>query len=374
MKISAIILAAGKGERAGFNKNKLLVPLHGAPVLYHTLKKFQLEEIEEVIVTASKKDFKEISALCKPFGYEIVLGGKTRTDSVKNALNKVTGDIVLIHDGARPFVSRELILNCIESVKLYGSGICAVNATDTAVYSTLGVVSDRLDRSSLYLVQTPQGFYTEDIKNAYSLAGDKSFTDDSAVYGAYIDSPRICAGDSKNIKLTFKDDFEKEYPAPLSCNRTGFGVDVHAFGEGNFVTLAGEKIECANSLIAHSDGDVIIHSVMDAYFSAAGLEDIGHYFPDSDEKFKGADSGRLLKNVVQILREKGFAPESVSISVQAERPRLAPHIDKMKQNLAALLSIDKESIAIAAGTCEGLGFVGEGLGIISYCFATVKKI
>ena len=138
-KVSAIICAAGKGERAGFDKNKLLAPLDGAPALWHTLKKFDIEDIDEVIVTAAKADLKAINALCKPFGYKVVTGGKTRTDSVKKALKEITGDIVLIHDGARPFVKKELILNCIESVKKYGSAVCAIKSTDTLVSSALGL-------------------------------------------------------------------------------------------------------------------------------------------------------------------------------------------------------------------------------------------
>ena len=136
-KVSVIICAAGKGERAGFGKNKLLAPLYGAPALYHTLKKFAVKEIDEIIVTVSARDEKEISAVCRPFACTIVRGGETRTQSVKNALEKVTGEIVLIHDGARPFLSRQLILNCIDSVKRFGSAVCAVKFTDTAVYGAV---------------------------------------------------------------------------------------------------------------------------------------------------------------------------------------------------------------------------------------------
>ena len=373
-KVSAVICAAGKGERAGFDKNKLLSPLYGEPALYHTLKKFDIPEIDEVIVTSSETDFKEISALCAPFGFKVVLGGDTRTQSVKCALEHVTGDIVLIHDGARPYVSKELILNCIKNVEIYGSAVCAVNATDTAVYANLGVISERLDRNSLYLVQTPQGFLTEDIKSAYDLAGNKAYTDDSAVYGEYIGAPRIIEGEKTNIKLTFKEDFTRAYPSAVgSGQRVGFGVDTHCFGEGKYVTLAGVKIECDRGLIAHSDGDVIIHAVMDALLSAASLKDIGHYFPDTDERFKGADSGKLLKEVVKLVKGAGLVPANLSVSVQAEKPRLAPHINKMIENLSALTGIDKCNIAIAAGTNEGLGFVGEGLGITAYCTTLLDK-
>ena len=190
-KVSAVICAAGKGERAGFGKNKLLAPLSGAPALFHTLKKFDIKEIDEVVVTSSKADFKEISALCKPFGYKVVQGGETRTESVKRALDAVTGDIVLIHDGARPYIDRRLILNCIDGVKRFGSAVCAVGLTDTAVSAELGIICDRLNRETTYRVQTPQGFLTEDIRRAYLLAGDKTYTDDSAVYCEFIDRKSV---------------------------------------------------------------------------------------------------------------------------------------------------------------------------------------
>ena len=364
-KISAIICAAGKGERAGFGKNKLLAPLYGEPALFHTLKKFDIPEIDEVIVTSSDFDFEEISALCAPFGFKTVLGGATRTESVRRALGQVTGDIVLIHDGARPFASVELIKKCIETVKKYGSGICAVKATDTAVYAGM-----RVDRDKLHLVQTPQGFYTDDIKKAYALADGKTYTDDSAVYAEYIEQPIFLNGETGNKKLTYKEDFMRGLP-PVGHGLVGFGVDVHAFGAGSFVTLAGVKIPCDGGLIAHSDGDVVIHAVMDALLSAAGLKDIGHYFPDTDEKYKNADSREMLGRVIELLNERGLAPVNISVSVQAEKPRLAKHIDAMKKNLSAVLRLSEEKIAIAAGTCEGLGFVGAGLGITAYSTATL---
>lgn len=371
-KVSVIICAAGKGERAGFGKNKLLAPLYGEPALLHTLKKFDIPEIDEVLITSSDYDYKEISALCAPFGFKVVKGGETRTESVKNALDKVSGEIVLIHDGARPFVSKKLILGCIESVKKYGSGICAVKATDTAVYGG-EQIEERLDRSRLYLVQTPQGFFTEEIKKAYSLAGDKAYTDDSAIFGEFIKKPHIVEGESENIKLTYKQDFMRGIPPLPSDGLKGFGVDIHTFGEGDFVTLCGVKIPCDGGLIAHSDGDVAIHAVMDALLSAAGLDDIGHYFPDTDLKFKGADSGKMLKEVVNLLKQRGFAPVQLSVSIQAEKPRLSKHIEDMKEKLSLLTGVAQQNIAIAAGTCEGLGFVGEKLGICAYCIAIIKK-
>lgn len=374
-KISVIICAAGRGERAGFEKNKLLAPLSGAPALWHTLEKFNLPEIDEVIITSSKEDFEEISALASTFGFKVVLGGKTRTESVRCALACVTGDIVLVHDGARPYVSQEIILNCIESVKKHGSGICAVKSTDTTAYCEEGKIVQGLERNRLYRLQTPQGFFTNDLRLAYERANGENFTDDSAVYAKYIAPPVICEGAECNIKLTYKEDFLREIPPlPTIGCKVGFGVDTHAFGEGNYVTLAGVKIPCNKGLIAHSDGDVIAHAVMDALLSAAGLKDIGHYFPDTDDKYLNADSICLLAQVCKIIRERGYAPSNISITVQAEAPRLSPHIPNMVHNIAVSCGISDDNCAIAAGTCEGLGFVGKGLGITAYSCVLLKEI
>lgn len=379
MKVSAIICAAGTGERAGFGRNKLLAPVSDAPVLWHTLKQFDISEIDEVIVTSSATDYKEIKALCAPFGYEVVLGGKTRYLGVRKALEKVTGDVVLIHDGARPYVTKKLILDCINAVSAYGSAVCAIPATDTMASVYYGVITDVPRRETVYALQTPQGFRTEDIKKAYELAESDgiAYTDDSSVYANYIGLPHIFEGDRHNRKLTYREDFVAEAPpvAPVECCRIGIGADTHAFGGlDNFVTLAGVKIECESSLVAHSDGDVVLHAVMDAMLSAAGLYDIGHYFPDSDKRYKGADSGVLLREVMKMVKERGFAPVNVSVTIEAERPRLAPHIDDMKASLAALCEVPADCVAVAAGTTEKLGFVGEGQGIVAYSAVMLNKI
>ena len=376
LKVSAIICAAGKGERAGFAKNKLLMPLSGAPALYHILEKFNIPEIDEVIITSSKRDFKEISALAAPFGYKVTLGGRTRTESVKRALKKVTGDIVLVHDGARPYVSRELIIKCIESVERFGSGVCALPLTDTIAATSYGQIVSVPERDEYRRIQTPQGFMTEDLRRAYTLAGEKNYTDDSSVFAEFIQNPRIIDGEETNLKLTYAEDFRRDMPAlPASDGvKVGFGVDVHAFGEGDHVVLAGVKIPCNGGLVAHSDGDVIMHAVTDAVLSAAGLKDIGHFFPDNDPTYAGADSCGLFKTALAHVKAEGYVVSNISVSVQAERPRLAAHIDGMCENLSKLAEIPRNNVAIAAGTCEKLGFVGAGLGIVAYAFIQLKTL
>lgn len=376
LKVSVIIAAAGRGERAGFAKNKLLAPLYGAPALWHTLKKFDIPETDEVIIASSEYDFEEISALAAPFNFKVIKGGATRTESVKNALEAVTGDIVLIHDGARPFVSRELIVKCIDSVERFGSAVCALPCTDTIASANYGLITGFHERNTLYRLQTPQGFYTNEIRRAYELAGDKNYTDDSSVYCGFFAFPHIVEGEASNIKLTYAADFAHELPYTIAApaQRIGFGVDVHSFCEGDNVTLGGVKIACDKALLAHSDGDVIFHAVTDALLSAAGLKDIGHYFPDSDPKYKNADSAHMCAEALKHIKNAGYVPLNISISVQAEKPRLAAYVDKMISNIAHVLEIATENIAVAAGTCEHLGFVGEGLGIAAYAIVLLQEV
>lgn len=399
MKISVIICAAGKGERAGFNKNKLLAPLFGAPVIYHTvsavsklapLLKESGDELSNIVVTASPRDMAEITAICAPFSAEICEGGATRTDSVYNALKHVKGDIVLIQDGARPFTSLQQYSGCIECVKEYKSAVVAMPSTDTVYVANDNWAAHIPQRSDVFAVQTPQGFFANDIKAAYEKAvkSGEVFTDDGSVYSRYIAPARICpCGSAENRKLTYKKDFQTGsvslHPSPLTAlevdndnrskTRCGIGVDVHAFGKAqDFVTLCGVKVPCDCGLIAHSDGDAAIHAIMDAILSAAGLRDIGKYFPDTDPEYKDADSGELLKNVVALVGKQGLKVVGVSVTVQAEKPRLSPYIDEMRKRISELTGANADNVAIAAGTCEGLGFVGEKRGICATCIATLE--
>lgn len=395
MKISIIICAAGKGERAGFNKNKLLMPIGGAPALYYAAERANgfLSRLDgngdgraELIITSTPRDMPEITAICAPFGGIVVEGGATRTESVYNALKHVTGDIVLIHDGARPFTSFGQFGHCLDYVKRYKSAVLAMPSTDTVYIVNNGCAAHIPQRNTVFAVQTPQGFFADEIKSAYEKAvkSGETFTDDGSVYTRFISPAHICPfGDASNRKLTYKEDFDKLNPfygkpfgqSPATNCRCGFGVDVHAFGKKqDFVMLCGVKVPCDCGLVAHSDGDVALHAVCDALLSAASLKDIGHYFPDSDPAFKNADSAELLKTVVKLVSEHGFKAVGLAVAIQAEKPRLSPYIDEMVERLSFLTGADKGSVAVTAGTCEGLGFVGEKRGISVYCAAALTQI
>ena len=219
---------------------------------------------------------------------------------------------------------------------------------------------------------TAQGFFKTEILRAYERAlqdETASYTDDSSIFARYCGAPSLCEGSPYNSKLTYAEEFQ---PAAVRC---GFGVDTHAFGKPqDYIVLAGVKIPSASGLIAHSDGDVLVHAVMDSLLSAAGLKDIGHYFPDTDEKWKGTSSMAMLAQVMEMLKAMGYGVQNISVAIQAERPRLAKYIDEMKTALAGALGVDVNAVGISAGTNEGLGYVGEGKGITVNAYVLSREV
>lgn len=377
MNIYAVIPAAGAGSRAGFDKNKILQKMGGASVLWRTVSAFaQNENIAGIAVCANKNERAEIGReLC---GFAKVLyadGGSTRTESVKNALEVLAAlpcppDYVLIHDAARPFVSQKIIDDCVKTVRAHGSAVCALPCTDTLVRAQNGIIAGSYDRETAFTLQTPQGFGFAELLAAYrKITPADSFTDDSGVYAKYVAPPFLFTGEKRNIKLTFREDFA------MNETRTGIGVDTHAFGaERKYIVLGGVRIDAPTGLHAHSDGDVLCHAVMDALLSAAGLPDIGHYFPNSSPQYKGADSLALLGKVRELIENEGFTVGNISAAIVAEAPKLAPHIQKMKQNIADVLQISERAVGISAGTNEGLGYLGRGEGITVVATVLIKTV
>lgn len=371
MKISLILACAGKGERAGLGKNKLLAPVGGTTCLSRTIDAFEKSGlIDEYIVVCAESDVAEIKKILSPAAV-IVIGGNTRTQSVKNALAAVTGDIVLIHDGARPFVTEKVIKGCIESAELYGSGIAAVPSRDTVCRADGKTLAEYVGKSGLYSVQTPQAFRTELIKKAYALSGEETFNDDGEVYKKFIGNPRLSEGDFKNVKITFNEDFALLNESPV-C-RIGTGFDCHKLVAGRKLVLGGVEIPHDKGLSGHSDADVLTHAVMDALLSALSLRDIGYHFPDNDPAYKDADSIELLKSVLLLIKERGYKPYNVSAVVMADKPRLSPYIPRITDNLAEALGIPAENVGIGATTLEGLGFVGREEGVCVRACASVIK-
>lgn len=371
MKTTLILACAGKGERAGLNKNKLLFSVNGKTCLEKTFSVFaESGLINEYIVVCAENDEKEIKKLL-PSYVKTVIGGATRTDSVKNALSFATGDVTLIHDGARPFVDKNTIINCINSAKEYGSGIASVPSRDTVCRADDGEITAYLGKNGLFAVQTPQAFKTELIKKAYSLIGEEVFNDDGEIYGKFIGKARLVEGNFSNTKITFNQDMELLTEKPV-C-KVGVGFDCHKLVENRKLILGGIEIPYDKGLLGHSDADVLTHAVMDALLSSLSLRDIGYHFPDSDEKYKNADSMKLLEKVISLVAEKGYKVNNLSAVIMAEKPKLSAFIPKITANLANALSVQTECVGIGATTLEGLGFVGREEGICVRAAVTVIK-
>ncbi len=372
MSVSVILACAGKGVRAGYDKNKLLVEVNGQTVIEKTFNVFSsCEDIDEIVLAVSREDYEEVNNLFKDRA-KLCLGGDTRTQSIKNALELVTSDIVLIHDGARPFIDKDTIYKCIECAKANGSAITVIPSRNTVCRVNGEEISEYLGKSEIYSVQTPQGFKTELIKKAYEMVGDEVFNDDGEVFKRFIGKVHTVIGTDKNVKITYKDDINL-----LSDNlpvRVGVGFDCHRLVENRKLILGGVTIAHEKGLLGHSDADVLTHAIMDAILSSLSERDIGYHFPDTDPKYKGANSIDLLKKVLEIAENKGYKVAQVSASIMAEKPKLKPFIPEITKNLAKVLGVCESEVGIGATTLEGLGFVGREEGICVHATASLIKI
>ena len=362
MSAVAIVPAAGRGLRAGQSRNKALAPFGGEPLLARTLRALAAApEIDRIVVAVRPEDERETRAIAEGVGkpVTVVIGGETRTQSVARALAGAAGEIALIHDAARPFVSPELIGRCVAAARAHGSAIAALPLTDTVSEVRGGRIVKTPDRSALTRVQTPQAFRYEEIARAYAMiAPGETFTDDAGVYARYVGAPLTVPGEARNVKLTYPEDFavQREY-------FTGTGFDAHAFCEGRPLVLGGVTVPCDRGLKGHSDADVLAHALADALLSAAALGDIGRHFPDSDPAYAGARSLDLLAEAVAMLENAGYRVWNASAVVIAERPRLAPYVGEMTDNLAQVMHISTNRLGITATTTERMGFTGRGEGI-----------
>ncbi len=354
--VTAIILCAGSGSRANLGYNKMFFRLdNGKTVLDTTLSAF--EDFDNIILVINKDDEKYSS-----FSYPKVYGGSTRSESVICALEKVSTPYVLIHDGARPYVTKEIIDSSVKTARLHGSGVCAVKETNSLKACENGNTY-AVNRDNYYSIQTPQTFDTQKLKHAYSLHSFAS--DDSEIFEKAGYKVTLCLGDYANKKLTTPSDF-----APSSF-RIGHGFDVHQLTDNRKLILGGIEIPHNKGLLGHSDADALIHAIMDALLSACNKRDIGCLFPDNDNAFKDIDSKILLKKVMQEI--KPFTPVNISAVIMAQKPKMAPYIDKMRETLADILNIDIKDINISATTTEKLGIVGEEKGIACSAVALLTK-
>ncbi len=387
MKVSAVIVAAGAGLRAGGEKPKQYQYIGDKTVLRRTLEAFAnhplITEVITVIGEGHEADFHQAA-----FGLKIagaVLGGSTRQESCRIGIEACAAhapDYVLIHDAARPFVSSDLIDRVIHALATSEAIVPALALSDTIKLVNGGTVLETLDRSKLFSAQTPQGFHYKKIRTAHGdLALQQKFglTDDASVSEAFGMKVQIVTGDAINRKLTTMHDITTANLAWQSTSlvdkpdvRVGQGMDFHVFETGKSIWLCGIEIPHTHKLKGHSDADVALHALTDAILGAMGEGDIGTHFPPSDPQWKGAKSSIFLAKACSILQALGGQLTNVDITILAEEPKISPHILAMKTQLAQELQLDPKRIAIKATTTEQMGAIGRKEGMAAHAVVTVR--
>lgn len=358
LDISLIILAAGDSSRFNLDVKKQFIRLKNDPLwLYVTKNLSSLYHFKKVVVTSGNTSY------MKKFTshYEIVEGAKSRSQSLKNALKKIDSEFVMVSDAARAFISKELFERLINNINHADCITPILKVVDTTLFD-----EEILPREKIKLVQTPQISRTSLLKKALEM--DKEFGDDSSAIASVGGKIWYVEGEENARKITFKEDLKKlNLPKPSSEIFCGNGFDVHEFGENRPLLLGGVKIHPSKGLKAHSDGDVLAHSLTDALLGAAALGDIGELFPDTNMKFKDANSMELLKQAYKKVKEVGFEIINTDITVIAQVPKLLDFKQDIAKNIAKVLEIDEFRVNIKATTTEKLGFIGreEGIAVLS---------
>jgi 2-C-methyl-D-erythritol 4-phosphate cytidylyltransferase/2-C-methyl-D-erythritol 2,4-cyclodiphosphate synthase len=383
-QVAAVVVAAGQGLRAGGEIPKQFRRIAGETLLERALSAFaEAPDVTFVQPVIRPDDVDLVRRLTGGMNVlEPVAGGATRQASVRaglEALVACTPDIVLVHDAARPFASASLITRAIAAAEKTGAAIPALPVTDTVKrIDSTGTIEATLDRNSIRLVQTPQAFAFPALFDAHRRAlaqGRNDFTDDAALAEWAGIKVSVFAGEPGNIKFTTPEDFaraEAIQSAGLGDVRTGSGLDVHAFGPGDHVTLGGIRIPHVQALTGHSDADVALHALTDAILGALADGDIGAHFPPSDPQWRGASSDRFLTFAVERVRARGGRIAHLDLTIVCEAPRIGEHRDRMRANIANLAGIGIERVGVKATTSEKLGFTGRGEGIAAYATATVR--
>ena len=384
--VSAVPVAAGSSTRMGFDK--LSFDLGGETVLHRSIRAFeQCPDVTEIVLVAGKnRAFVEQQAADCAKPVRIVPGGATRAESAKNGVLAAAGEIVAVHDAARPFVSQAVIAAALAAAARCGAAAPAVPVKDTIKQAARGdgktvpdncLVKNTPDRSTLYAVQTPQCFNRAAYLAALEELDEEKarlVTDDCSLFELTGRPVQLTQGDYANLKITTREDLPRPEQKEEHKMRIGHGYDVHRRVEDRKLILGGVEIPFEKGLLGHSDADVLTHAVMDAVLGAAALGDIGQHFPDNDPAYAGADSLKLASHVAQILKEHGYRIENIDATILCQRPKLAPHIPAMRANLAAAFGLPADAVSVKATTEEHLGFTGEGLGIAAHAVALIERL
>jgi 2-C-methyl-D-erythritol 4-phosphate cytidylyltransferase/2-C-methyl-D-erythritol 2,4-cyclodiphosphate synthase len=383
-RTAVVLVAAGRGLRAGAGGPKQYREIGGQPVIFRAMEAFSRHpDVFAVQPVVNPDDSAMFTAAVAGLSHEPPAnGGATRQASVLAGLEvlaKHKPDIVLIHDAARPFVSQGLISRAIDAASRTGAAIPAIAVTDTIkLIGEDGNVEDTPDRARLRIAQTPQSFRFDVILEAHRRAakdGRSDFTDDAAIAEWAGLTVATFEGDVANMKLTTPEDFVREearMASLLGDIRTGTGYDVHAFGEGDHVMICGVRVPHTKGFLAHSDGDVGLHALVDAILGALADGDIGSHFPPSDAKWKGASSDQFLKYAIERVAQRGGRVANLEVTMICERPKIGPLRDTMRARIAEISGVDISRVAVKATTSERLGFTGREEGIAATASATIR--
>lgn len=387
LPVAVLIVAAGRGLRAGGETPKQYRELAGRPVLRHALAPFLAEgAIGRIVAVIGADDemlyAQSVSGLSQAQLATPVIGGETRQDSVRIGLQSLAADgfdgIVLIHDAARPFVSPALIARALTAARQGLAAIPALAVTDTIKrIDAAGQVAETPPRDRLVSVQTPQAFRFRPLLAAHEAAAAESltgFTDDAALMEWAGHAVATFPGDAENVKLTHPQDFATatERLERRLTVRVATGYDVHAFTAGDYVWLGGVRIPHDQGVKAHSDGDVALHALTDALLGTLAEGDIGTHFPPSDPQWRGASSDRFLSFAAARIAERGGRIDHLDLTIVCEAPKVGPHRDAIRARIAEVAGIGLDRVAIKATTSERMGFTGRGEGLVAFATATVR--
>ena len=387
MHVTAIIAAAGAGRRLGAAKPKQLLDIGGGSMLQHSVRAFLGHpRVADVVVVLSPDLTTLALAGIEPSraaALRVVKGGERRQDSVANGFAAVApeSDVVLIHDAARPFVSADLIDRTIDAAAAHGAAIAALQSRDTVKrVAGDGRITETIPRETIYLAQTPQGFRRDVLAAAIELgrsgveATDEAMLAERAGYHVH-----VVDGDPGNVKVTTSADLDAARARmastgkPARTGRAGTGYDLHRLVEGRPLILGGVPVSSDKGALGHSDADVVCHAATDAILGAVGLGDIGRHFPDTDPRWKNADSLVLLREAARMVRDHGYEVGNLDVTVILERPKIKDAVEPMRTRLAEALGIDRDRVSVKGKTNEGVDAVGRGEAIIAHAVALVRS-
>ena len=361
-----ILLCAGESSRFDSTVKKQWLRINNIPLWLHVANNLSsYSSFEKVIIVSHKDEINYMKNYSNNFSF--VIGGSTRQESMNNALKEVTSSHVLISDVARACIPSEIVENLLKNKNEADCIVPYLEVSDTVVYE-----EKTIDRKNVKLIQTPQLSNTKILKKALDSTVD--FTDDSSAIKSIGGSIHYIKGSTKSNKLTFIDDVQNIscLSTPNNDIFTGYGIDIHPFEQNKQMVLGGINLPYDFGFKAHSDGDVLIHSIIDALLGAIGAGDIGEFFPDTDAKYKGADSRILLEYIVKFVSNVGYSIINIDVTILAEIPKINPHKNEIKDSLSKLLNIDKFQLNIKATTSEKLGFVGRKEAVTVHSVATLK--